>query len=166
MGELIVVLAAAAWLVEALTLGYVMGRRGYEAYAWTAIAALLGPIAVVVAVRVLIRPPPREPRLLHGGRRGPGSLDVLVGIDGSAESLAVLDRLASQLRDTVGRVTLARVVTLDAEPESEAAAERQLAAARSTHPELGAATVALPAWRSRRCGTTPPIRRARRRRPR
>ena len=69
---------AGAWMLEALALGYVMGRRGYEAYSWTFHGTVLGLIAVAVALSFVFRPPSREPRLLHGGHRRGGPIDVLV----------------------------------------------------------------------------------------
>jgi nucleotide-binding universal stress UspA family protein len=143
MGVVASVVVAGVWMVEALALGYVMGRRGYEPYSWTVIGAVLGPLGVVLAVSFVFRPLSREPRLLQGGRRGAGSIDVLVGIDGSPAAAAALDRVVTMLGPVTGRVTLARVVPLDATRETVAAAEAELAAARAAHPGLGASTVLL-----------------------
>lgn len=136
-------IVAGAWVLEALALGYVMGRRGYEAYSWTLLGMVLGPIAVGVALTFVFRPASREPRLLRGGRPGTGSVDVLVGIDGSTQAAAAVDRVASLLGGSAGRVTLASVVPVDATRESERVAEAQLAAACAAHPELDPSTVLL-----------------------
>lgn len=143
MNNVVLAVAAGAWMLEALALGYVMGRRGYEAYSWTFLGIVLGPIAVAVALGSVFRPPSREPRLLHGGRRRTGSTDVLVGIDGSPESSAAVDRAASLFAGSAGRITLARVVPVDATRDSERLAEIQLAAACAAHPELDPSTVVL-----------------------
>lgn len=143
MGQVVLAIAAGMWMLEALLLGYVMGRRGYDAYGWTTVATFVGPIAVGVAIYYVRRHPSREPRVLHGGRPGAGSLDVLVGIDGSSEATAALDRVAALFAGAAGRITLARVVPVDAAPEIERTAEQQLTDARATHPELDPSTVLL-----------------------
>ncbi len=51
MDNVVLAIVAGAWMLEALVLGYVMGRRGYEAYSWTLLGTVFGPIAVVVAIR-------------------------------------------------------------------------------------------------------------------
>lgn len=116
MGEVAVAVLAGAWVVEALLLGYVMRRRGFDAYAWTLIGISLGPIAVGVALFVEFHPPSREPRLWREGRRGTGAIDVLVGIDGSPESSPAVDRVAALFGARCGR---------------------------AAHPELGTAAVVL-----------------------
>lgn len=136
-------IVAGAWMAEALALGYVMGRRGYEAYSWTFLGTVFGPIAVAVAVGFVFRPPSREPRLLRRGRPRSGSVDVLVGVDGSPESAAALDRAAALFGASAGRITLARVVPLDATRETELLAEKQLATACAAHRDLDPSTVVL-----------------------
>jgi nucleotide-binding universal stress UspA family protein len=143
VGNVVLSIVAGAWMLEALALGYIMGRRGYEAYSWTLVGTVLGPIAVVIALTFVFRPPSREPRLLRGGRRGTGSIDVLVGIDGSPAAAAAVHRAGSRFGSSAGRVTLARVVPLDATRETERLAETQLAAACAAHPELEPSTVVL-----------------------
>lgn len=114
MPEIVWVFVAIAWIVEALVLGYVMGRRGYEAYGWTLMAAVLGPLIVPVAVTMLVRPPSREPRILRAGLRGGGSIDVLVGVEGSPESAAAVSRAVALFGAVAGRITLARAIPGDA----------------------------------------------------
>lgn len=137
------VLVAIAWIIEALVLGYVMGRRGYEAYSWTLMAAVLGPLILPVAINYVLRPPSREPKLLRAGHRAGGGVDVLVGVDGSPEAAAAVTRAASLFGPTMGRFTLARVVRVDATTEAEQTAEAELDAACAAHPELDPSTVVL-----------------------
>jgi len=143
MSEPVLAVAFGVWIIEAFVLGYVMGRRGYDAYSWTFLGTVLGPIVVVVALSFVFRPPSREPRLLRAGRRGTGSIDVLVGVDGSPESQAAIERVAALFGSSTGRVTLARVVPVDATQETEQRAEAQLAAACSAHPQLDVSAVVL-----------------------
>jgi len=114
------------WVAEALFLGWFMGRRGYEPYTWTVIGMTLGPLAVILSVSRLLRPPSRDPKLLHLGQTQRGGVDVLIGFDGSPESIAAIEAVERLLRDRLGRVTLAQVVPIDATPEVRKAAEDNL----------------------------------------
>lgn len=106
-------------------------------------AAVLGPLILPVAVTFVVRPPSREPQFLRTGHRGGGSVDVLVGVDGSPESAAAVSRAVALFGPAAGRITLARVIPVDATPETEQTAEAELDAACAAHPELDAATVVL-----------------------
>jgi len=143
MSELAIAVAAGAWIVEAIVLGFVMGRHGYEPGLWLFVGFVFGPIAVMLALSAVLRPPAHEPHLLHGGHRRSGRIDVLVGIDGSAESAAAVGRVLDLFGDRVGRVTLARVVAIDASLDVERDAAAELAAACAAHPELDPSTVVL-----------------------
>jgi nucleotide-binding universal stress UspA family protein len=132
--ELVIGVIVVTWVAIGLTLSVVMGRRGHDAWAWMVLGTLLGPLAIALAiderrhryaegVRSVLRP----------GVAGAGSLDVLVGADGSAESGAALEGVRHLLSGCLGRVTVATVVPFDASPETEklaaAAVERQVGAA-------------------------------------
>lgn len=143
MPDLVWVFVTIAWVIEALTVGYLMGRRGYDAYGWTITAVALGPLAVPVAVGFVLRPPRSEPRLHRAGLRGRGSIDVLVGVDGSPESAAALSRAVALFKSTASRITLATVIPVDATAEAERLAEADLASACDAHPEFDPSTVVL-----------------------
>lgn len=133
----VAVLVFVAWVVLGLVVGWVMGRRGFEPYTWTLLGVVLGPIAVVIALAWLVRPPSWEPQLLRpgdnggarAGGRGGDAVDVLVAWDGSPEAHAALRAVGSLLGDRVGRLTFARVVAFDAPPDIVQAAETELEAA-------------------------------------
>jgi nucleotide-binding universal stress UspA family protein len=120
-----------AWVALGLVVGWVMGRRGFEPYTWTLLGVVLGPIAVVIAVAWLVRPPSWEPQLLRAGDvdRRAGTIDVLVAWDGSPEARAALRAVESLVADRVGRLTFTRVVAIDAPPDVVHAAEAELEAA-------------------------------------
>ena len=143
MSELTFAVVVGAWVVEALALGYLMGRRGYQAGVWVFVGLAFGPVGVLLALHVVLRPPAHEPTLLHAGHRHPGAVDVLVGIDGSPESAAAVGRVLDLFGAGVGRITLARVVPIDASVDLEREATEQLTDARAAHPALDAATVVL-----------------------
>ncbi len=143
MGEVVLAIVIAAWIAEALVLGYVMGRRGYDAYSWTLIGMIFGPISLAIAISLAFRSPPRDARLLRTGNAGSGTVDMLVGVDGSPESEAAIRQACVLFGEAVGRITFAHVVPIDATPETESAAEAQLAAVCAAHPELDPSTVVL-----------------------
>jgi nucleotide-binding universal stress UspA family protein len=120
-----------------------MGRRGYEPGVWIFVGAVLGPIGALLALSAVLRPQGHEPHLLRGGHRRPGPVDVLVGIDGSPESAASVGRVLELFGGAVGRVTLARVVAIDASLDAEREAAATLAAACTSHPDLDPSTVVL-----------------------
>lgn len=143
MEEILLAIVIATWITEALLLGYLMGRRGYDAYSWTLIGVVFGPISLAIAISVAARTPQRGARFLHTGKTGVGSIDVLIGVDGSPQSEAAIRRVGSLFGGSAGRITFANVVPIDATPETETAAEAQLASARAAHPELDPSTVVL-----------------------
>jgi nucleotide-binding universal stress UspA family protein len=139
----VLALAAGAWVLVALALGFVMARNGYQAGLWIFVGVVLGPIGVLLALSAVLRPGAHEAQLLRGGHRRPGRVDVLVGIDGSPESEAAVDRVLDLLGDGVGRITLARVIPIDASLDLEREAAAELATACETHPDLDPSTVVL-----------------------
>jgi nucleotide-binding universal stress UspA family protein len=112
--EAIIVIIGVTWVAIGLALAVYMGRRGHTAFGWGVIGVVLGPLAVLLAVQAVIEEPDHASlKTVDGGIPGVGSLDVLVGIDGSPEAAAAavtaLDLFASSMR----RMTLAAVVDYD-----------------------------------------------------
>lgn len=134
---MIVVVVLIAWVAVGVAVGLFEARRGH----WSKLAVLtgvLGPLAIPLAAGWHRRPPAFEPRTLRAGTALPGDLDVLVGVDGSPESLAAVRTSVALLGDRLRRLTLATVLdietaTHDVEAalapgpwEEEATAERRL----------------------------------------
>jgi nucleotide-binding universal stress UspA family protein len=134
---------AIGWLVEAFGLGFVMGRRGFDAFAWTLMAMIMGPLTVPAAAYLLWRPPSGSPRLIHAGRMHHGALRVLVGVDGSPESATALDEADRLFGTSAGSVTLVRVIPFDGSGEAEREAETELKTAVSAHVGMEASAVVL-----------------------
>lgn len=108
-----VVAVAAAWLAIGLVLSIVMGRRGHNSLGWLVLGALLGPLSVLLAVDAKRHDERLDPVLLAGrlpATSGTGPVDVLVGYDGSPESVAAMDAVVELFGDRLGRLTVATVV--------------------------------------------------------
>jgi len=103
------------WLAVALTIGItlavVMGRRGHSAFEWFLIGAVLGPFALPLAWGRIGSEPAAPNREIVDAAPGSGTgpIDVLVGIDGSAESETALRTAIEILGPRTGRLTLAGV---------------------------------------------------------
>jgi nucleotide-binding universal stress UspA family protein len=114
---------AAIWVGVGLLLALVMGRHGHDPFAWWLLGTLLGPLALPLAVSAEHR---REKWawLVRAGRPGHGPVDVLVGLDGSAEATAALAAALELLGPRLGRLTLVTVLELDASVEHDRAQAR------------------------------------------
>lgn len=112
----ILAIAAAAWALIGVTASIVMGRRGHNSFTWLLLGAVLGPLAVPLGVRA-VRDERRDPRVkarpLREGAPGSGTVDVLVGIDGSVQSAAALRAGLDLFSERIGRLTLASVIDYD-----------------------------------------------------
>ena len=128
----VVVAIAGVWVAIGIVMSIVMGRRGHNSFGWLVLGTLLGPMAVVLAIDARRHDEELEPAAVGGSgeaRRGP--VDVLVGFDGTAESVAAADAAAQLFGDRLGRLTVATVVPYgDMRWPAESAAEalRRLAA--------------------------------------
>ena len=109
-GSEILLAGLLVWLAIGLTASIVMGRRGHDAFGWLVIGTVLGPLAIPIAVRTIREERPIHGREIQAGSPGAGSVDVLVGLDGSAASERALRRSLELLGDRVGRLTLATVL--------------------------------------------------------
>ena len=121
------------WLAVALTIGItlavVMGRRGHSAFEWFLIGLILGPIALLLAWgRVRSEPVSLNREIVDAvPGAGTGPVDVLVGIDGSAESETALRTAVEILGPRIGRLTLTRVTEFDyGSSQAQADTERAL----------------------------------------
>lgn len=111
--ESIVLVVGGAWIVIGVTLTFVMGRRGHNAFGWAVLGALLGPFAVVLAVEAVLDEKTRSKAVLQEPVAAEGTVDVLVGIDGSPESTSALRAAIDILGPRLHRLTLAAVRPYD-----------------------------------------------------
>lgn len=148
-----IALVLTLWVAIGLVTGLWMTRRGHDAW-WTAIAVVLGPLFVPIALSRV----ERRPRVAERGPDGspgprsqtPGGPRVLVGLDGSDDSQDALDRALDVFGDHYGVLVLAEVVSYDANEETqseplERARERLAAAAeRIARPRVNVEVLAGP----------------------
>jgi nucleotide-binding universal stress UspA family protein len=109
-GSDFLLVAGAVWVTVGIVTSVLMGRRGHDAFGWLVIGTVLGPLSIPIALRSI-----REERMAQGqqieaGGRGGGVIDVLVGVDGSAEALDAARRAGELLADRIDRFVLAGVI--------------------------------------------------------
>ena len=120
----IALLFLAAWVVHAVVLGIVMDRRGYNGFGWGVVAGALGPLATLLAV---VRTVPEAADLhTRTGTPGPGTVDLLAGIDGSPASIDAARDAIELLDRRLGRLGLATVEPRDGTAEHDATGKAHL----------------------------------------
>ena len=126
----VLIALVAVWVAIGVTLSFVMSRRGHNGFAWLVLGAVLGPLAVVLAVDAGRHSENLEPQLVDAAPREhrSGPVDVLVGYDGSPQSMAAIEAVISLLGDRLGRLTVATVVPYGGVRELERTAESELRA--------------------------------------
>ena len=143
----VVQILALAWLCAGVGTAVVMARRGYDPVLWAVIGVLLGPAGAVVAVAGVRREDSVADRVVVAGTPAGGRIDVLVGVDGSEESLAAIHEASALFGADIGRLTLATVVDYDVAQNDVVASEfgdRLLARAARLVPHLTPELVLLP----------------------
>ena len=108
--ELAIPLIGVTWVCIGLVLSIVMHRRGQLGYAWLVLGVLMGPMAIVFAWDTLRHDATNGPQVIDPGVPRRGSIDVLVGVDGSAGSSAAVDAAVELFQHGLGRLTLAAVI--------------------------------------------------------
>lgn len=147
----VVLIVAAAWIAVGVALAFVMGRRGFSPATWLLLGVGLGPLVFPIALWSL-----REAGQVHvrrapsGGDAGSGTVQVLVGVDGSPASEDALRAVRRVFGASLRGITLATVIDLDAaaaarrwESEERAEAALDALAAADTGPGPRASTVVL-----------------------
>jgi len=100
---LLLVVAAAAWLVTGAVVGLLQARHGHWQHEWAPFA-LLGPFALVIAWYQRQLPPSQPLPLIEAGVQ-PGALNVLAGIDGSPQALAAAGAVVALFGPRVRRLS-------------------------------------------------------------
>jgi nucleotide-binding universal stress UspA family protein len=127
------------WLSIGLGIWLVLGRRGHDGFTWFLIGTLAGPVGILVAVDAAQHDESSAPISQLTGHPHAGTVDVLVGADGSRAARAALEAAIALLGPSLGRVTLLRAVPFDAgvDADRRAAHAVETEAARYTDLEPG-----------------------------
>lgn len=110
MTLLIVVLVL--WAASGVGTAIWLRRRGHDFVSWAAMGCVLGPFLVPLA-RIRAREERVDARVTSLGVPMPGDLSVLVGVDGSPESLHALEQAVALFGDRLGQLTVATVVDFE-----------------------------------------------------
>lgn len=136
----IFLIVLAAWVTIGVTLAIAMGRRGHNAFQWLVVGAILGPLALPLAWSSVRDEPLTRARPLAQAVAAGGTVDVLVGIDGSSEASNALRTTIELVGGNLGRLTIASVVALDDSPQARIDEQRAVelleaaASAAEAHP--------------------------------
>jgi nucleotide-binding universal stress UspA family protein len=105
------VIAGSVWLLTGVVIAVAMRRQGHDFSVWLALGCVLGLLAVPLAIeRARFHPiEHQEP----APRPHVGRLDVLAGIDGSADAIAAVRTALGLFGGCVTSLTLAEVVDYD-----------------------------------------------------
>ena len=126
---------AVLWIASGLLAAYFMKRRGHEFRSLAAVAFALGPLYIPLAIEYRRSEQDIQPLRLAKGRSSGGSVDVLIGLRGTADNFSPALKVLALLGPRIGRVTIAAAVAYETagcqdwcEAKSSAATELELAA--------------------------------------
>jgi nucleotide-binding universal stress UspA family protein len=112
----IMLVGTGVFLLIGVTTAIAMGRRGHDPWMWGVLGALFGPF--VIALLFVRRRGDERPseKVLRPGTTATGDalISVLVGVDGSSESLAAVSAVVGLLADRIHSLTIATVLDVDA----------------------------------------------------
>jgi nucleotide-binding universal stress UspA family protein len=107
------IIVVLVWALLGVSMAVVMGRRGHQPFMWLVLGIVLGPLVLPLAASAIRHDEPGLFERLSLGRAGTGSVDVLVGIDGSVEAEQALRKGVGLFGWRLGRLTLAAVLDYD-----------------------------------------------------
>ena len=109
----VILLVLGAWVGTGVVLALIMGRRGHAPFSWGALGVVFGPLCIPLALSSTRREQEARAQQVGAGIDGSGPLDVVVGVDGSAEATAALRTVVRMLGPQLGRLTIASVLDFD-----------------------------------------------------
>ncbi len=112
MATMVVIVVIAVWITIGMVIGLVEARHGHWSKMWV-LGVILGPLLIPLAVQARRGEVETGSRPIGEGQPRAGEFDVLVGIDGSAPSVAAAITAADWFGPRLGRLTLAAVLDFD-----------------------------------------------------
>lgn len=128
----VLLIGLVVWCGIGIVISIWMRRRGHALFTWAYLGAVLGPLVVPLAVDAIARERRADIADVAFAPREHGRVSVLVGVDGSDESLAAARAAVDLLGERISRLTLAAVIDYDSAvgpSEARRDAERHLDAA-------------------------------------
>lgn len=101
------------WVLIGVAVGVFMGKRGHHGPSWMVLGVAFGPMLIPAAVAARDDARRRAPEQVAAGHPLPGTVDVLLGVDGSPAAEGAVRTVGELLGRRLGRVTLAIVVDHD-----------------------------------------------------
>jgi nucleotide-binding universal stress UspA family protein len=111
-GTRVLAVFVGVWVSVGLGCAFVMWRRGHHLLVWSALGIVFGPLVIPLAVESA-RDERRVSPVVEAGSHGAGSVDVLIGVDGSAEARAAMCWALELFAGRLGRIALAAVLDYD-----------------------------------------------------
>lgn len=102
----------AAWMLSGAAIALIMVRRGHSPILWWFLIPC-GPLLALLALNAKDEEGSFKPTSVREGAAGPGSLHVLVGVDGKDSALSACRQVVDELGPALGRITLAAVLNYD-----------------------------------------------------
>lgn len=112
------------WILTGVVSAIIMHRRGHRWFQWLLLGASFGPLVIPLLPITIGNDRIRKPRLVRSGSHGPGTVDLVAGIDGSATANAAVRTAVRLVGD--GLRSLALVQVLDHEDAALAATDPTL----------------------------------------
>ena len=124
------------WIAIGVIAAVVMGRRGHRPYSWALLGAVLGPLVVPLMISAARREQDAAPTLARStslttrhSATSSGTLDILVGVDGSEDATGALVTAIALFGRHIGRLTVATVLDYDGGLTNVPLGEQERAAA-------------------------------------
>lgn len=108
---LIAVTAFAVWATSGVLIAWLLSRHGHNFWLLAVIGVPYGPLLTLIWFQAISGQPTERSSVQSSTKRGgSGWLDVLVGLDGSQESILSAQTMLDKLGPSLGRIQVASVL--------------------------------------------------------
>ncbi len=102
-----------AWLLTGVVTGFVMRRMGHDVSVWFVLGSILGPVVIPLAIEKVRTGHEVETDLQGSPKVARGDLDILIGVDHSADAIDGARSAIGMLGTLATSVTIATVLDLE-----------------------------------------------------